>query len=1569
MTKELSLLVQQRTADLVLAAIEAAYLQSEYGVVAQDIGAFDRGYFVERLDPLLTAAKKRVHIALIGEHARIETFAAAHPKHRNYVTADEEVAVQWRNQRLKTIFVIANGQLSKAGSLKEFTRLTEQHLIERMCSQERDKAEVIWLRTLWDALSSSRGPSLSLCSIVTFARTLDQFSSAERSVRASTSLFALGLFPDMYLAKEGTESRILKRLKHNAAVLGQVCNATPEDLDRMASYCRNLEGVSKTKFNGIRKRLSRINQRSTEELAGLELSDVQTLWRGKVVRDDGGEGGGGGDERGPGKVAVESLVAKCLLEGIKGKLRDLAEGVQQLVDQAEDEEHSGDSEPLVMTGGDGGGEVVAVVDVKSSIILLVKSRSTESDWGAVIDIESDRLEALTEVSAFKATNAFEFDHFRQQLQEFIAAELAPATTVDLADSLASARRDLLKHLGELATSPVTVLAGRPEVLAAAEKYLLGYDQLLKQIGAAYSQMHADAADEAETLIHWLLSIELYVYRRGGEVTEVLLSPIHPLNLWRSLFIVKDLQLLGGKLGKAEQETLIAASAEDLQLLNVLVLPRILGVNEVPVLLGQAGALDHLPLFKESPHGVLEPDGLRTVAHLSSLIAQLRPFVRPGLQILFVNAPRPGKLLEEVLAKLELDNSSTEESFWGVHFRFRYTRADTRGWTRELEDLDDLVKDHLKAGQDLGLISLSVRPEATTWNELLQEISTVPSHLTVVFDPFEVRTTLVTRAGLHDMSPWMPCCEYRYNKLKKQITIVPIAEEQVFATYFSAAKLVHSGLKQSTAIHQPKVEQVRTWLDQLAVASTWTIVADPHRVLIPRLTKSDVIDRRIERGRQLTTFSQDLTPFVRKLDRQLRSTHFVADRETLEELIRDLVAMEPNGILGLVGGDKGKHVKGALGKLIAMRWYRRMEPSGLSVSLDTQNGNRWLSAGAASGERADLIGIREEGGELKIDVIEVKAHDEGVPYTVNNGVASGHAVDQILATLHALAEVFGGQESPLAKPRREVLREHLFTALMRDLNPEYIERWHGLLHYLFAGAIPVKLSGRLIHVRLASVASTATAVVKSATGIPLEINTISAGDVGLILTPTKLEVASEVVGLPKGISDGEAEAALDPRLALDMLLKRVRLERFVSEHGQSWDDDGKSENDRLGSYGISSPPTPTKSGGGTTADGMPEYQRPGEGADKKYIFSTLEIQLGQEINTKQDLAWAPGKQSNGFFLILGASGSGKTETLKVLGHGISEFGTPVLVLDFHGDVKFPNVESVLLSSGTSSTVGLNPMELDSHSAEETGLYDQRKVIREMIRNAVPALGHRQGSILRDAVQEAYASRGFKDGDPSTWRLLPPTFSDVVEILSKWCRDDSRKSQRSLIEGCISAVQEIFEHPIFQRCEHVSVARILAKSVRLDLSRLGDQVRYITAETLLRKIFRVLRLKGPIPVQPKDDRERFRLFVLIDEAKILSTGGGDPDSPDRVLNLLFSEARKFGLGMILASQMSDHFSSEIKANSATWLVMKPMDIREARRNAPNVQMEPEALTALRGKGDGYFRDRTSPKARRIQVKALS
>jgi hypothetical protein len=257
---------------------------------------------------------------------------------------------------------------------------------------------------------------------------------------------------------------------------------------------------------------------------------------------------------------------------------------------------------------------------------------------------------------------------------------------------------------------------------------------------------------------------------------------------------------------------------------------------------------------------------------------------------------------------------------------------------------------------------------------------------------------------------------------------------------------------------------------------------------------------------------------------------------------------------------------------------------------------------------------------------------------------------------------------------------------------------------------------------------------------------------------------------------------------------------------------------------------------------------------------------------------------------------------------------------------------------------------------------------MVQRAVPALGHRQTSILREAFDEAYRRTGILDTEPATWSRPVPTFGDVQNILSDWIDDDARKGQRAGIEGCLAAVQHLFDHPIFRRDAHIALDEILTRAVRLDLSKLPDQVRFIATETLLRNLFRALRLRGPIPVQPADDRQRFRLFVIIDEAKILSLGGGERDRADNILNELITEARKFGLGMVLASQMSEHFSEEVRANAATWLVLKPMDIREAKKNAPNVSVDPEDLMHLAGRGDGYYRDRPSSRARRLQVRPL-
>lgn len=379
-------------------------------------------------------------------------------------------------------------------------------------------------------------------------------------------------------------------------------------------------------------------------------------------------------------------------------------------------------------------------------------------------------------------------------------------------------------------------------------------------------------------------------------------------------------------------------------------------------------------------------------------------------------------------------------------------------------------------------------------------------------------------------------------------------------------------------------------------------------------------------------------------------------------------------------------------------------------------------------------------------------------------------------------------------------------------------------------------------------------------------------------------------------------------------------------------------------------------------------RPGNPEYLKFARALLplEVPLGENHQTGDNVVWMPGNESNGFLMVLGASGSGKTETLKTVGHAIAAHAIPILVLDFHGDVVFPGVNSVLISSGTASTVGINPMELDWQGISEVGFEDQIHALLETITRAVP-IKHRQSTLLAEAFTEAYRQAGFHPEYPDTWRLPPPTFSSVVNVLMHWRLSPERKHEKERIASCIDAIRGDFRHVAFNRYQNLSIDDLLRFNIRADLSKLPDAVRFIVADTLLRRVFRAMRLRGPVPVGA-DDAERFRLFIMIDEAKLLSMGKGDVDDSRQILNILMTEGRKFGIGLIVASQMADHFGNEARGSAATWLVMKPMDMAEAKRNAPNVMVAPDVVMQLQGRGDAFLRTSSMPGVRRIQVRAL-
>lgn len=335
---------------------------------------------------------------------------------------------------------------------------------------------------------------------------------------------------------------------------------------------------------------------------------------------------------------------------------------------------------------------------------------------------------------------------------------------------------------------------------------------------------------------------------------------------------------------------------------------------------------------------------------------------------------------------------------------------------------------------------------------------------------------------------------------------------------------------------------------------------------------------------------------------------------------------------------------------------------------------------------------------------------------------------------------------------------------------------------------------------------------------------------------------------------------------------------------------------------------------------------------------------------------PGTASNGFFLTVGAAGGGKTVALRRIAQDARAYGVPVLTFDFHGDVDVKGTRRVLLASGPASKVGLNPLEVLTDPERRRTLHDQNKAFAALIGRAYPGIGHNQQRDLMEALRRVYAGAGIIEADPDTWARPAPRIAALIDEL-RVMADEDPKGAGKRITGLLAMADGLFSNPLFSRSPIISTQELLTGSLHLDLSSLEDSEMMVVTETLLLRVFAALKALGPIPENPVDDGERFRLMVLIDEAQKL----GDSD----VLSMLFKEARKFGLMANVGTQSASNLPGDVRANAAIMLALMHADAKEADITAKSVGVKGEDLLALKPKGDGYLRVRPHA-TRRIQVK---
>jgi DNA helicase HerA-like ATPase len=323
--------------------------------------------------------------------------------------------------------------------------------------------------------------------------------------------------------------------------------------------------------------------------------------------------------------------------------------------------------------------------------------------------------------------------------------------------------------------------------------------------------------------------------------------------------------------------------------------------------------------------------------------------------------------------------------------------------------------------------------------------------------------------------------------------------------------------------------------------------------------------------------------------------------------------------------------------------------------------------------------------------------------------------------------------------------------------------------------------------------------------------------------------------------------------------------------------------------------------------------------------------------------------------------------------LSQKGITFTVLDKHGDIydeRMSQYVNYYLLDG-SSKIGINPLNPQGEASLKTAILSFISLINELSKNA--KLGHEQEFMLFNAINEVYYKNSIRE---DTYREISefPDLNDLIRLLlSKRRRllygeqntEDidvlyelhNEKTKLLKLEKRLAKVNKEDEKRIYE----------LEKEIRDQIDTLVSQYRnylekgllndkdcliYTNHNSLLSLINRLQNLNkfdiflkkeinyynGIINIKSLDDEQKkivsyyvlqklyarytssevintIKHYVVIDEAQYYM----DVPKILELIKKIIQEGRKFGLGLILATQNPLHFDTDILLNSATKIIL--------------------------------------------------
>jgi DNA helicase HerA-like ATPase len=522
----------------------------------------------------------------------------------------------------------------------------------------------------------------------------------------------------------------------------------------------------------------------------------------------------------------------------------------------------------------------------------------------------------------------------------------------------------------------------------------------------------------------------------------------------------------------------------------------------------------------------------------------------------------------------------------------------------------------------------------------------------------------------------------------------------------------------------------------------------------------------------------------------------------------------------------------------------------------------ITTGASDARRCDLLAFRFPGNRIEITAIEVKARS-----IVNLGDLAEEMSAQMRATTELIEQKFFDDDRTDAVLQRASLANLLRFYLGRAKRYRLIS----------------STTATQIESRIASLEQAGRRVQFRHTGYVIALGALPkltqyASDEQTVVQVLSLADIAKAAGGKLVLADDPLTTAIDPPGTVSLPVTDVS--------DQSVPNDEEGEQDQEPTADVSSD---------TLDRGEQELQEPdtepvSEGDNK--TPREQDILLG--TSNGEPVYWKPRVTGSPHLFILGIPGQGKSVTVNAILRELARTQTPALVLDFHGTFTddtsdFARIARPVILDAADG-LPFSPFDIDPRSSQrEIALHT--KGIAEVI-DHVFSLGEIQRDVVYTSIRQLYTRAGFGDVDDDQPPPAPPTFPQLLALLTRIAKDTGTKN-------LVARTRSLFEFDLFNptQADAPTFGELLNRGVVVGLNRLGGEELSLALSAFLLRTLYLSMTSWPIA-------DGIRLVVVLDEAHKLAK--------DITLPKLMKEGRKYGIAIVAASQGLADFHQDVLGN---------------------------------------------------------